>query len=321
MADDEDEMTNCPVCFEAYELDGERVPRILPCYHTICEQCGTDLLRGKTFIVCPECRSKHKASSGVKTFSQNKYIVLHIRKEKAKKIERDSAQLQEKSKAIRMSDEPCTVHNKVANIYCVEETCQRPICPWCLKVDHKDHSFKDLQELKQQMYERLMVKLESLTKDLLERRQNLNTKYAYYEKTISEFNLNFNTERIGSNLMYDALRAQMANQMIPLRSQITENITVTEEQIDLVKNMKETIDISTITLQDIIDKLCAANNIMPQTFEKVKRKKNRRNNRGDGQKKKVTREEDTILPLLSSLQEEGNVGSSLKFTGMVKQAV
>ena len=32
-ADDaeEDDVTNCPVCFEAYEETGDHVPRILPC--------------------------------------------------------------------------------------------------------------------------------------------------------------------------------------------------------------------------------------------------------------------------------------------------
>ena len=319
MADDEDEMTNCSVCFEAYEEAGEHVPRILPCHHTICERCVTDLLkflRGKTFIVCPECRTKYDARKGVKTFSQNKYIVLHIRKEKAKQIERDVTQTPEKSKTVGMSSELCSVHNRVANIYCVEKTCEHPICPWCLKADHKEHNFEDLQELKVQMYERLMVKLESLAEDLQERRQKLNAKYADVGKTIAEFNSN---SKIKADLMYDQLRAQMANQMSALSLKITENINVTEEQIDLVKSVMETIDTSTITLQNITDKLREANNIVPQTCDKIQRKKSGANKRcGGRQKSEVTPEEEKILPLLSglSLQEE-HARPLLKCTGMV----
>ena len=43
MADSEDDITNCPVCFEEYTEEGDHVPRILPCYHTIC-QVNLDLL-------------------------------------------------------------------------------------------------------------------------------------------------------------------------------------------------------------------------------------------------------------------------------------
>ena len=243
--------------------------------------------------------------------------MLHIRKEKVKQIKRDNTQRQEKSKAVVLSSELCTVHNRVANIYCVEKTCEHPICPWCLKADQKEHNFEDLQELKVQMYERLMAKVESLAEDLQKRRQKLNAKYADVGKTIAEFNSN---SKIKADLIYDQLRAQMANQMSALSLKITENMNVTEEQIDLVKSMRKTVDKSTITLQDITDKLRAANNIIPQTCDKIQRKKSRANKRcGGRQKSEVTLEEEKILQLLSglSLQEE-NARSLLKCRGKVK---
>ena len=45
MAEAEDvDIRNCPVCFEPYEESGGHVPRILPCYHTLCEVCVGGLL-------------------------------------------------------------------------------------------------------------------------------------------------------------------------------------------------------------------------------------------------------------------------------------
>ena len=319
MADDEDEMTNCLLCFEAYEEDGEHVPRMLPCHHTMCERCVADLLRGKTFVICPECRQKFHALNGVKTFSQNKYIVLHIQKEKRKQIERDESQLKN---PVEISSEQCSVHNRVANIYCVQKTCEQPICPWCLTADHKDHKFEDLQELKAKMYERLMTKLESLAEDLLERRQKLKAKHVDVGKTIAEFNLNLNPQRIRPDLMYDTLRTQMANQMTTLILQITENMRVIEDQIDLVKNTRETIVTTKTTLKDITDKLRATENINPQICDKLRRKKKSgKKKRGSERREVILEEVENIPPLVVSginVQEE-NVETSVKCTGMVKQ--
>ena len=34
-------------------------------------------------LVCPECKKKHKATDGQRTFPQNKYILANIRKKNA----------------------------------------------------------------------------------------------------------------------------------------------------------------------------------------------------------------------------------------------
>ena len=84
MADNEDEMTNCSICFEEYQDTGPYVPRMLPCLHSICEKCVLYLLGGNKRIVCPECRVEHTAPNNAKTFQQNKYILGHIKKLKTK---------------------------------------------------------------------------------------------------------------------------------------------------------------------------------------------------------------------------------------------
>ena len=72
------DLTQCPVCFEEYELDGHQSPRILPCSHTLCEKCLEVLIRNNK-VDCPECRVKHQAAAGKRSFPQNKYIIAHIK--------------------------------------------------------------------------------------------------------------------------------------------------------------------------------------------------------------------------------------------------
>ena len=86
MADVEDDLTNCPLCCEGYEEAGKHVPRMLPCHHTICQECVVNLLQRRTSVICPECRKQHRAGNGVKTFPQNKYVLVYIRKEKKQEL-------------------------------------------------------------------------------------------------------------------------------------------------------------------------------------------------------------------------------------------
>ena len=76
-----DDMTNCSVCFEVYAETGSHIPRLLPCTHTVCEMCIRQLIQGKEALNCPECRVRHPAHNGVKTFPQNKYILTHIKRQ------------------------------------------------------------------------------------------------------------------------------------------------------------------------------------------------------------------------------------------------
>ena len=68
-----DEITNCSVCFEYYGIEGCQ-PRLLPCTHTACENCLQVLLR-ENGVICPQCRNKHYADNGIRTFPLNKYII------------------------------------------------------------------------------------------------------------------------------------------------------------------------------------------------------------------------------------------------------
>ena len=72
-------LLSCQVCFEDFEEDGDHIPRLLPCTHTLCHTCVGQLIQ-ENKIECPECRQKHEAKKEEKSFPQNKYIVTQIKR-------------------------------------------------------------------------------------------------------------------------------------------------------------------------------------------------------------------------------------------------
>ena len=72
-----DDVMSCQVCFEPYQSTGEHVPHIFPCNHMLCEKCIGQLIQ-RSYIVCPECHTRHFAGDSKLTFPQNKYILVNI---------------------------------------------------------------------------------------------------------------------------------------------------------------------------------------------------------------------------------------------------
>ena len=73
------ETLNCPVCFEEFEEDGDRVPRLLPCSHTLCHTCMDQCIRDNR-LECPTCRIRHEVGNEEMSFPQNKYILTMVRR-------------------------------------------------------------------------------------------------------------------------------------------------------------------------------------------------------------------------------------------------
>ncbi len=68
---------SCSVCLEAFEEEGDRVPKLLPCSHTLCVAC-LQSLNNKHRLQCPECRTTHRVlrgEGGVLAFPTNRYCV------------------------------------------------------------------------------------------------------------------------------------------------------------------------------------------------------------------------------------------------------
>ncbi len=126
---DADDTTACPVCFEEFGSE-DHVPRLLPCSHTICEDCLQELLRAHS-VVCPECRKKHAAHNGTKSFPQNKYVFKIL------------SALAEKS-SVSPKFKRCHIHEREVSLFCKTKDCKVAICQLCLIEVHKNHNVVDI---------------------------------------------------------------------------------------------------------------------------------------------------------------------------------
>ena len=77
--DNLERLLSCAVCYEEFEEDGNHLPRLLPCTHTVCEACIKQLIRYNR-LECPECRAKHDAKNEEKSFPPNKYLLMQIKR-------------------------------------------------------------------------------------------------------------------------------------------------------------------------------------------------------------------------------------------------
>ena len=127
MADNLDSLEHllsCQVCFHEFQEDGEHIPRLLPCTHTLCESCIRQLIRNNK-LECPECRKTHEAE-GIKSFPQNKYLLSQVKRKSPEDVAMHKAKL-------------CEEHQYELILFCLEGSCQRAICISCLNEKHRRH--------------------------------------------------------------------------------------------------------------------------------------------------------------------------------------
>ena len=153
-------LLSCQVCFEEFEEDGDHVPRLLPCSHTLCQTCLRRLIRG-TRIECPECRKKHKAKKEEKSFPQNKYLLTQIKR----KPLNQQPTVHEFQK--------CKKHGKELSLFCLEPECNKPICRTCLKKEHKKHEITEIEDREKEV----------LLRDVVKVRKNLEAKIEIFSAT------------------------------------------------------------------------------------------------------------------------------------------
>ena len=142
-------LLSCQVCFEEFQEDGNHVPRLLPCTHTVCHTCIGHLIQGNK-IECPECRQKHEVTNKEKIFPQNKYLLNQIKKKESTVPEFHK----------------CNEHGKELNLFCRKSGCNKPICRICLRKHHKEHDVIDNEEQEKEV----------IMKELKEMRFNLEAK-------------------------------------------------------------------------------------------------------------------------------------------------
>ena len=132
-------MLSCSMCLEDYEKDGDHIPILFPCSHTLCKSCVKQTIRNKT-LVCPVCRKKHRAGREEKSFSQNEYLLLHIQSRK---------------------HETCEQHGMELILYCFEESCHKPICVACLTDHHNKHDVKRIETKEKDLLKRKLKRVKN----------------------------------------------------------------------------------------------------------------------------------------------------------------
>ena len=125
-----EEQLTCPVCLDLYTN-----PKILPCHHSLCQECLEGLPRereakGETYYLsCPTCRQRSEVPrEGVGAFP----VAFHLNN--LKEITQSL-----KNKASNPQQVTCNDHNKPLEVFC--ETCETAVCFHCVVRTHKDHKY------------------------------------------------------------------------------------------------------------------------------------------------------------------------------------
>ena len=240
MAEGGDDLTNCPVCFDEYTKTGGRIPKILPCSHSLCEKCLEVLIRNNK-IDCPECRVKHEATSGTRSFAQNKYIVTHL--QKRQRSELDSHKL-----LFGGQLDKCLQHNREKSLYCKEDECKKAVCAICFARHHRNHEFVDL-EVQRVECDPLFKEIEALKENLEERRENMLSSRNKVEKRNTDCTaaiLNRKEQVLKEvNEKFNALKQEAEDVTQNTLKTINAEISVVDEYYAALDSIKEGINMNT----------------------------------------------------------------------------
>lgn len=108
----------CPICYDPYN-DKEKIPRILSCGHTFCQNCLLDL-RTSNILTCPTCRTYF--SPDVKQLIKNFTILDALYSEKAQvlmaQLEKNGSE-ETKDELLAAQSEFCAKHpQKKTKYFC-----------------------------------------------------------------------------------------------------------------------------------------------------------------------------------------------------------
>ena len=244
MMDTLDRLMTCQICFEIYTESEEHVPRLLPCTHTLCEACIGTMLRDES-LTCPECRVKHPANNGVKTFTQNKYILTSMRRKSFRK-----------SLKLATKIPKCEAHGDELALFCTHSECLKPICLSCLTTEHVGHKVMDVKEGEKEL---LYSKVESLRRNIQRIKYQIANAKAEVEKNNDacvEKLKDAKEELIKQiNERYDELIRNIQDQKEEHDDDIDVEFSSLDENLILLDSITDNTDSKTLTLDDITIRL------------------------------------------------------------------
>ena len=228
------DMRTCPICLEDYSESGDKVPRLLPCSHTVC-QIYTGQLIQNSVVQCPECRERHRADSGIRSFPQNKYIIAHL-----KKLFPPSNNHEENINFLK-----CEEHGKDAMLFCRNEECGKEVCPVCLVKYHKTHDIVGLDEYHREKAKVTFATVDKIIADLnnfiLNMQKAKSTGEQQRVECIAKINENREAHLKKVHGEYGALANDVDDCAGEMFSVINNEISVMEENQRLVISMKENV--------------------------------------------------------------------------------
>ncbi|XP_014829628.1 PREDICTED: E3 ubiquitin-protein ligase TRIM39-like [Poecilia mexicana] len=143
MASRSEEDLCCPVCKEVF-----KDPVILSCSHSFCKECLKDWWREKPARECPVCKNI--------SVTKDPFCNLVLKN-------LCESFLQQKDQ--RVSEDLCSLHSEKRKLFCLDH--EQPVCHICSHSDkHTRHRFKPIEEVVQQLKNKLKETLEPLKKIL-----------------------------------------------------------------------------------------------------------------------------------------------------------
>ena len=244
MTDTLDRLMVCQICFENYTESDDHVPRLLPCTHTLCEACIEQMLREES-LTCPECRVKHPANNGVRTFTQNKYILTSMRRKSFRK-----------SLELAKNIPKCEAHGEELVLFCTQSECLKPICLSCLTSEHAGHKVVDVKEGEKEL---LYSKVEYLRKSIQSKKYQIAYAKAEVEKNnescVAKLK-NAKEELIKKiNERYEELMRNISDQKEEHDDDVDVEVASLDENLVLLDSITENTDSATLTLDDITIRL------------------------------------------------------------------
>ena len=254
MADSLEYVFTCQVCFEDFKGTGSHVPRLLPCTHTLCETCVGQLIRGD-MLECPECRQKHPATRKEKSFPQNKYILVNIKRSShtSKKPEVDL----------------CERHNRPRDLFCTEELCQQRICPLCLKDDHQNHNFEDAEQLLKDQSLKFVEHVKSLRCNLLSNKEKMLSAKEDAKKTTTECWMKIEAARVKQiktlTELFDQMIAKVENNLADYSSKVDNKTREIDNNLSLLADIEN--NNKTVTSVEDMTEIITTLRVMAENLE------------------------------------------------------
>ena len=230
------EALTCLVCFEDFEENGDHVPRLLPCSHTLCHTCIGQYIRN-TRLECPTCSMKHEVRNEEISFPQNKYILTLMRRKPTGREE----------------FKKCSSHEEDEVLFCRETGCQMTLCIRCLSEGHLGHKVVALKDETKYVLAKLLNNIEITSKKLNTKIKNIEdisqgatreteTSLLQIRKEKNEMIQRLEKKKEEMIKQYDEMTRQAENKKNILKEACGSEVTAMRGNVMNLKSIKQSIE-------------------------------------------------------------------------------